>query len=75
VAAWADDVVLPDGVVWVPRRWVVRAAGRVLAQGAQTITGARIPAEGGQIAAFRPIPPDLAAAVQAAVEAAFTAAR
>ena len=51
------------------------AAGWVLAQGAQPIIGARTPAEAEQIAAFRPIPPDLAAAARAAVAAAFTAAR
>jgi aryl-alcohol dehydrogenase-like predicted oxidoreductase len=51
------------------------AAGWVLAQGAQPIIGARTPAEAGQLAAFRPIPPDLAAAVQAATDAAFAAAR
>ncbi len=51
------------------------AAGWVLAQGAQPIIGARTPAEAGQIAEFRPIPPDLADTAQAAVDAAFTAAR
>jgi aryl-alcohol dehydrogenase-like predicted oxidoreductase len=51
------------------------AAGWVLAQGAQPIIGARTPAEAGQIAAFRPIPPDLATRAQAAVDAAFTAPR
>lgn len=51
------------------------AAGWVLAQGAQPIIGARTPAEAGQIAAFRPIPPDLAAAAQATVDAAFTTTR
>ncbi len=51
------------------------AAGWVLAQGAQPVIGARTPAEAGQIAAFRPIPPDLAAAAQTAVDAAFTTTR
>ncbi len=51
------------------------AAGWVLAQGAQPIIGARTPAEARQLAAFRPIPADLATAAQAAAEAAFTAAR
>lgn len=51
------------------------AAGWVLAHGAQPIIGARTPAEAGQIAALRPIPPDLAAAAQAAADAAFTAPR
>jgi aryl-alcohol dehydrogenase-like predicted oxidoreductase len=50
------------------------AAGWVLAKGAQPIIGARTSAEATQIASFRPIPPDLAAATQAAVDAAFTAA-
>jgi aryl-alcohol dehydrogenase-like predicted oxidoreductase len=49
------------------------AAGWVLAQGAQPIIGARTPAEARQIAAVRPIPPRLAAAAQAAADAAFTA--
>jgi aryl-alcohol dehydrogenase-like predicted oxidoreductase len=51
------------------------AAGWVLSQGAQPIIGARTPAEAKQIAAFRPLPPDLAAAAQASADAAFTAAR
>jgi aryl-alcohol dehydrogenase-like predicted oxidoreductase len=51
------------------------AAGWVLSQGAQPIIGARTPAEARQIAAFQPIPPGLAAAAQAAVDAAFTTAR
>lgn len=51
------------------------AAGWVLAQGAQPIIGARTPAEARQIAAFRPIPPGLAAAAQAAADAALAAAR
>jgi aryl-alcohol dehydrogenase-like predicted oxidoreductase len=51
------------------------AAGWVLAQGAQPIIGARTPAEAEQIAAFRPVSRDLAAATQAAVAAAFTTAR
>lgn len=46
------------------------AAGWVLAQGAQPIIGARTPAEARQIAAIRPIPPDLAAAARAAADAA-----
>jgi aryl-alcohol dehydrogenase-like predicted oxidoreductase len=48
------------------------AAGWVLAQGALPIIGARTAAEASQIATFRPIPPDLAAAAQAAVDAAAT---
>ena len=51
------------------------AAGWVLARGAQPIIGARTAAEAGQIAALRPIPPELAAAAQAAADAAVTAAR
>ena len=51
------------------------AAGWVLARGAQPIIGARTPAEARQIAAIRPLPPDLAAAAQAAADAAFTATR
>jgi aryl-alcohol dehydrogenase-like predicted oxidoreductase len=51
------------------------AAGWVLAQGAQPIIGARTPAEAEQIAAFQPIPPELAAAAKAAADAAFTAVR
>lgn len=51
------------------------AAGRVLARGAQPIIGARTPAEARQIAAVRPLPPDLATAAQAAADAAFTATR
>ena len=51
------------------------AAGWVVAQGAQPIIGARTPAEAREIAALQPIPPDLAAAAQAAADAAFTAAR
>jgi aryl-alcohol dehydrogenase-like predicted oxidoreductase len=47
------------------------AAGWVLSQGAQPIIGARTPAEARQLAAFRPLPPDLAAAAQAAADAAF----
>ena len=47
------------------------AAGWVLAQ---ATLGARTPAEAGEIAALRPTPPDLAAATQAAADAAFTAA-
>jgi aryl-alcohol dehydrogenase-like predicted oxidoreductase len=46
------------------------AAGWVLAKGAQPIIGARTPAEARQIAAIRPIPPDLAAAAEAAADAA-----
>ncbi len=49
------------------------AAGWVLACGAQPIIGARTPAEARQVAAVRPIPPDLAAAAQAATDAAVTA--
>jgi aryl-alcohol dehydrogenase-like predicted oxidoreductase len=48
------------------------AAGWVLAQGALPIIGARTAAEARQMAAFRPIPPDIAAAAQEAVGAAFT---
>jgi aryl-alcohol dehydrogenase-like predicted oxidoreductase len=51
------------------------AAGWVLARGAQPIIGARSPAEARQIAAIRPLPPDLAAAAHAAADAAFTATR
>jgi len=51
------------------------AAGWVLARGAQPIIGARTAAEARHIAAFRPIPADLAAAAQAAVDAAFAATR
>jgi aryl-alcohol dehydrogenase-like predicted oxidoreductase len=51
------------------------AAGWVLAQRAQPIIGARTAAEARQIAAFRPISADLAAAAQAAAEAAFAATR
>jgi aryl-alcohol dehydrogenase-like predicted oxidoreductase len=51
------------------------AAGWALARGAQPIIGARTPAEARQIAAFQPIPPDLAAAAETAADAAFTAAR
>jgi aryl-alcohol dehydrogenase-like predicted oxidoreductase len=48
------------------------AAGWVLSQGAQPIVGARTPAEARQIVAFRRSrPPALAAAAQAAVDAAF----
>ncbi|HEX6933173.1 MAG TPA: aldo/keto reductase [Streptosporangiaceae bacterium] len=50
------------------------AAGWVLTQGAQPIIGARTPAEARQIASFRPLPADLAAAAQAAADAALTAA-
>ena len=50
-------------------------AGWVLARGAQPIIGARTAAEARQIAALRPIPPDLAAAAQAATDAALAAAR
>ncbi len=50
------------------------AAGWVLARGAQPIIGARTPAEADQVAAFEPIPPDLAAAAEAATSAAFAAA-
>jgi aryl-alcohol dehydrogenase-like predicted oxidoreductase len=50
------------------------AAGWVLARGAQPIVGARTAGEAEQIATFRPIPPELAAAAQAAVDAAFAAA-
>ena len=46
------------------------AAGWVLALGAQPIIGARTPAEARQIAAFRAVPPALAAAAQAAVDSA-----
>jgi len=51
------------------------AAGWVLARGAQPIIGARTAAEARQIAAFRPIPADLAAAAQAAADDAFAATR
>jgi aryl-alcohol dehydrogenase-like predicted oxidoreductase len=51
------------------------AAGWVLARGAQPIIGARTPAEARQIAVLRPIPPDLAAAAQAAADAALTTTR
>jgi aryl-alcohol dehydrogenase-like predicted oxidoreductase len=48
------------------------AAGWVVARGAQPIIGARTPAEARQIGAIRPIAPDLAAAAQAAADAALT---
>jgi aryl-alcohol dehydrogenase-like predicted oxidoreductase len=51
------------------------AAGWVLAQGAQPIIGARTADEARQIAAFRPIPADLAAAAQAAADVASAATR
>jgi aryl-alcohol dehydrogenase-like predicted oxidoreductase len=51
------------------------AAGWLLAQGALPIIGARTPAEAREIAAFRPIPPDLAAAAQEAAADAFKSAR
>jgi aryl-alcohol dehydrogenase-like predicted oxidoreductase len=47
------------------------AAGWVLAQRAQPIIGARTPDEASQIATFLAIPADLAAAAQAAADAAF----
>jgi aryl-alcohol dehydrogenase-like predicted oxidoreductase len=50
------------------------AAGWVLARGAQPIIGARTPAEAEQIATFRPLRPDLAAAAEAAARAAFATA-
>jgi aryl-alcohol dehydrogenase-like predicted oxidoreductase len=50
------------------------AAGWVLSQGAQPIIGARTPAEARQLAEFRPLPPGLAAAAQAAADAAFASA-
>jgi aryl-alcohol dehydrogenase-like predicted oxidoreductase len=46
------------------------AAGWALARGAQPIIGARTAAEARLIAALRPLPPDLAAAAQAAADAA-----
>jgi aryl-alcohol dehydrogenase-like predicted oxidoreductase len=46
------------------------AAGWVLARGAQPIIGARTPAEAREMGAIRPIPPDLAAAAEAAADAA-----
>jgi aryl-alcohol dehydrogenase-like predicted oxidoreductase len=51
------------------------AAGWVLAHGAQPIIGARTPAEARQIAAFRAIPPELAAAARTAADAALAATR
>lgn len=51
------------------------AAEWVLAQGAQLIIGARTLGEARQIAALRPISPDMAAVVRTAAHAAFTAAR
>jgi hypothetical protein len=46
-----------------------RAAGRVLAKGAKAIVGARSPAEAAAIAGYRPLAPDVAAAVEAAARA------
>lgn len=46
------------------------AAGWALARGALPIIGARTVTEAGQIAAFKPVPPDVAAAAQAAADAA-----
>jgi aryl-alcohol dehydrogenase-like predicted oxidoreductase len=40
------------------------AVGWVLAKGARAIVGARSPAEARAITDFRPLPPDLAAAVE-----------
>jgi hypothetical protein len=51
------------------------AAGWVPTRGAQPIIGARTPAEARQLAAIQPIPPDLAAAAQAAADAALITAR
>jgi aryl-alcohol dehydrogenase-like predicted oxidoreductase len=51
------------------------AAGWVLGRGAQPIIGARTAAEAAEIAAFRPITAELAAAVEAAADAAFMAAQ
>jgi aryl-alcohol dehydrogenase-like predicted oxidoreductase len=51
------------------------AAGWVLAQGALPIIGARTVAEASQIAAFQPVPPDLAAAARAAADAAIIPVR
>jgi aryl-alcohol dehydrogenase-like predicted oxidoreductase len=48
------------------------AAGWLLARGAQPIIGARTPGEARQIATFRPLSDDLAAAAQAAADAALT---
>jgi aryl-alcohol dehydrogenase-like predicted oxidoreductase len=45
------------------------ATGWALARGALPIIGARTVAEASQIAAFRPVPPDVAAAAQAAADA------
>lgn len=51
------------------------AAGWALARGALPIIGARTAAEAGQLAAVKPVPPDVAAAAQTAAEAALTSAR
>jgi aryl-alcohol dehydrogenase-like predicted oxidoreductase len=51
------------------------AAGWVLSQEALPIIGARTPAEARQLAAFRPLPPDLAAAAETAADAALAASR
>jgi len=51
------------------------AAGWALTRGALPIIGARTAAEAGQIAAFKPMPPDIAAAAQTAADAALVAAR
>jgi aryl-alcohol dehydrogenase-like predicted oxidoreductase len=61
--------------VWGGPSMSALAAGWVLAQGAQPIIGTRTAAAARQIAAFRPIPADLAAAAHAAVDAAFAATR
>jgi aryl-alcohol dehydrogenase-like predicted oxidoreductase len=51
------------------------AAGWALARGALPIIGARTAAEASQIAAVKPVPPDVAAAAQAAADAALAVAR
>lgn len=77
---WADPAVLDLAVLRRDLSMIASgagltmtalAAGWVLSQGAQPIIGARTPAEARQLAAFRPLPPDLAAAAQAAADAAF----
>ena len=81
---WADPAVLDAAALRRDLSAIVSgaglsltalAAGWVLAQGAQPIIGARTAAEAEEIAAFRPIPPELAAAAEAAADAAFTAVR
>jgi aryl-alcohol dehydrogenase-like predicted oxidoreductase len=51
------------------------AAGWVLARGARPVIGARTAGEARQIAGYRPLPPALAAAAQAAADTALTPAR